>query len=416
MEFKSAGDVFNQKNRFADEMKRFVTDEAARFTTSGNNEAASASLDEFAEKGVRFSIEKHKRNIREQKQILTEIKQKEKEQKQGNETSINQSEVELPDGISPSGSTEPSSHSENHDSKENTENSHEASKKEKETEHKKEDVKKEKSKEQKKAGAKTAVANLLRAKRELSNDLVGEKVTGDALKDGNTGLMHILTEVINPMTYLRQWMAHIAMIIAPYILAFFAIAAVIVIIIMFIFSILQPMQEVGAALSNFLSFFTTSNVIINDAFTEDEIEEIVSGISSIDDTQTAVVEYGLSKVGYPYSQENRASGSAYDCSSLAYYAWSAAEVDVSFGSGYPPSAAEMARMLNENGNALSTMDLKPGDLVFYGGSGNGRYMGIYHVAIYIGNGMCVEALNTTYGVVYQPLRTTNAIMACRPSN
>ena len=46
---------------------------------------------------------------------------------------------------------------------------------------------------------------------------------------------------------------------------------------------------------------------------------------------------------------------------------------------------------------------------------NGRYMGIYHVAIYVGNGMCVEALNTSYGVVYQRLRTTNAIMVCRPS-
>ena len=80
MEFKSAGDVFSKRNRFADEMKRFACDEAARFTTSGN-EAASASIDEFAEKGVRFSIERSKRNIREQKQILKEIKQKEKEQK-----------------------------------------------------------------------------------------------------------------------------------------------------------------------------------------------------------------------------------------------------------------------------------------------------------------------------------------------
>ena len=78
MEFKSATNVFEKKDRFADEMRRFVCDEAARFTTSGN-EAASASIDEFAEKGVRFSIEKNKRNIREQKQILVEIKQKEKE-------------------------------------------------------------------------------------------------------------------------------------------------------------------------------------------------------------------------------------------------------------------------------------------------------------------------------------------------
>ena len=36
-------------------------------------------------------------------------------------------------------------------------------------------------------------------------------------------------------------------------------------------------------------------------------------------------------------------------------------------------------------------------------------------AIYVGNGMCVEALSTSYGVVYQRLRTTNAIMVCRPN-
>ena len=36
MEFKSATNVFEKKDRFADEMRRFVCDEAARFTTSGN--------------------------------------------------------------------------------------------------------------------------------------------------------------------------------------------------------------------------------------------------------------------------------------------------------------------------------------------------------------------------------------------
>ena len=42
-------------------------------------------------------------------------------------------------------------------------------------------------------------------------------------------------------------------------------------------------------------------------------------------------------------------------------------------------------------------------------------MGIYHVAIYIGNGYAVEALNESNGVVYQKLRTKNAIMVARPN-
>ena len=61
------------------------------------------------------------------------------------------------------------------------------------------------------------------------------------------------------------------------------------------------------------------------------------------------------------------------------------------------------------------LDCKKRYLVFYGGSDNGRYLGIYHVAIYVGNGKAVEALNTEYGVVYQTLRTNNAIMVCRPN-
>ena len=413
MEFKSAGDVFGKKNRFADEMKRFVCDEAARFTTSGN-EAASASIDEFAEKGVRFSIEKSKRKIREQKQILKEIKQKEKEQKHSKETSIHQSDVELPDGIS-SGSSEFSSDAKSSsEAREKSDSGNEASKKEKAQENKKENAKKEKSKEQKKAGAKTAVASMLRAKKELSNDLVGNKVTGDALKDGNTGLVYVITELLNPVTYLRKFLAYLAGIIAPYILAFMAVASVVLIIVMFIFSVLQPLKEIGDAITGFLSMFTTSDEIVNDEQSEDEIDAIIAGISSMSDTQKSVVNFALSKVGCPYSQEDRTSGTAFDCSSLAFYAWDSAGVDVSFGGGGPPCAADMAKMLESHGKKLSTMDLQPGDLVFYGGEANGRYMGIYHVAIYVGNGMCVEALSTSYGVVYQRLRTTNAIMVCRP--
>ena len=278
MEFKSATNVFEKKDRFADEMRRFVCDEAARFTTSGN-EAASASIDEFAEKGVRFSIEKNKQNIREQKQILVEIKQKEKEQKKNKDTSINQSETELPDGISSSGSSEPSSDSKSSsDSKEKSDSGHEASKKEKEHDNKKENAKKEKSKEEKKAGAKTAVASMLRAKRELSNDLVGNKVTGDALADGNTGIMKMFTELINPMTYVRKFLAYLAGIIAPYILAFMAIATVVLIIVMFIFSVLEPLKEIGDAISGFISMFTTSDEVVNDDQSDDEIDAIIDSM------------------------------------------------------------------------------------------------------------------------------------------
>jgi len=407
--FKSSGAEFKDKNCFVDDMKRFVCDEAARFTTGGN-EAASASIDEAFERGVRFSVEKNKRAIKEQKQIIKELNTKKKELLKTDIESIHPSEGEAT-------STDSSSHSSSRekDSKESKESSaSRQSEKEKEIDSKKEAAKKEKNKEAKKAGAKVAVANLLKAKAEMSNDLSGEKVTGDAMKDGNSGMMKILTHYLNPMTYMRKLIAYLGAVIAPYILAFMAIAAVVMIIVMFIFSILQPLQEIGNAITNFLSMFTATEEYVDEGMSQTKIDEILAGISA-DDTQKAAVSYALSKVGCDYDQYDRMSGSSFDCSSLVYYAWDAAGVDISFGMGYPPSAAEEAKMLEQYGYSIGTMDLQPGDLVFYGGNGNGRYMGIYHVAMYVGNGMAVEALNESSGVVYQRLRTQNAIMVCRPN-
>lgn len=405
MEFNSSAATFSKKDHFSDAMKRFVSEEAAIFTPEGE-EAASASMDGTAEKLVRFSADKNKANVKEQKRILGIIEDKKEQIKQSEriqgETKQGESKF---DGSSGAGF-----------SKEAGASSSGASRKaKKELSSAEKSAKKTKSKETRKAATKTAVANFLKAKADMSNDLVSDKVSGDAMKDGNTGLVKTLTTLINPMTYLKKWVAKIGAMIAPYILIFVSVAAVVLIIISLLFSVLQPIAEVGEALSNFIGFFTGDDGgLRNTAFTDDEIDVIVANAGAEEERET-VIRYALSKVGYPYSQENRTSGSAYDCSSLAYYSWREAGVDISYGTDYPPTAAEGARMLESHGKKLSTFDLKTGDLVFYGGDANGRYMGIYHVAIYVGNGMAVEALNEDYGVVYQKLRTNKACMVCRPN-
>jgi uncharacterized protein YycO len=404
MEFKSNRVTFDTKNRFGDDMKRFIYDEAARFTTD-SNEAASASMDEFAEKTVRFSSEKSKKRIKEKKQILNEIQRKKDEFISVDVDFIHPSELAEIVGGSYSNDKDSSSS----DSKEGKE------KQTKVLNEKQDKAKKEKAKESKKAGTKTAVASMFKAKKDMSNDLVRDRSTGDAFKDGLSGLMQTFVEFINPMRQVKSLMAKLAAVVAPYIAIFMMIATVVLIVVMFVFSILQPIAEVENAINNFRSIFPVdSDIFTNVAFTDDEMNEVVEA-SGCDETQEKVIRFALSKVGYPYSQDLRTSGSAYDCSSLAYYSWKDAGVDISYGTNYPPTAAEGARTLKEKGKALDTMDLKPGDLVYYGGDSNGRYMGIYHVAIYVGNGMAAEALNTKYGVVYQTLRTKNAIMVCRPN-
>ncbi len=404
MEFNASGGVFAKKNNFADSMRQFISEEAAIFSPE-KEEAASASMDRTAEKIVRFSADKSKVKAKDQKRILDEIKSSDSEAKTKTASkSDSKAETKAQDSKMSKFVDEKSTS----DVKSSGVKTKEISSSEK-------SARKAKSKETKAAATKTAVANLFKAKADMSNDLVSEKVTGDALKDGNSGLVKSFTTVINPMTYVKKWLAKIAALIAPYILIFTTVAAVVFIIIALLFSVLQPMAEVGEALSGFVAMFTGDDGgLRNTSFSEGEIDEIVAS-SGADETQEKVIRYALSKVGYPYSQDYRTSCSAYDCSSLAYYSWENAGVDISYGTNYPPTAAEGARMLESNGKKLSTSDLKPGDLIYYGGEANGRYMGIYHVAIYVGNGMAVEALSTKYGVVYQKLRTKNACMVCRPN-
>ena len=106
----------------------------------------------------------------------------------------------------------------------------------------------------------------------------------------------------------------------------------------------------------------------------------------------------MSKVGYPYSQTYRDSGDYYDCSSLAFYAWKYAGTNISHGGSN--SAAAEAQGLDEAGKTVSYEELQPGDLIFYSLLQNGRYRNISHVAIYVGNGKVVAALNESAGVVY----------------
>ena len=142
------------------------------------------------------------------------------------------------------------------------------------------------------------------------------------------------------------------------------------------------------------------------SMTEEEINVALTGIT--DNRQRSVCSYALHRVGYPYSQEKRNSGSYYDCSSLAYYSWKDAGADISYG-GATTAAAE-AQGLDQAGKTVSFDQLQPGDLIFYSFAGNGRYKNISHVAVYVGNGRVVEALNERLGVVYRDVKSTGKIV------
>ena len=140
---------------------------------------------------------------------------------------------------------------------------------------------------------------------------------------------------------------------------------------------------------------------------EDEIEAIVSEVS--DATIKQALSFALSKVGYPYSQELRHSGTHYDCSSLVYYAYLEAGIDISYGGA--TTAAYECKGLEEAGKAVDRSQLQAGDLLFYSYANNGRYKNIGHVAMYVGNGKVVEAANPELGVIYRDMPSPASIVS-----
>ena len=170
-----------------------------------------------------------------------------------------------------------------------------------------------------------------------------------------------------------------------------------------------------ATLNQLMSAYITNNPSggsqisgLQGSLTPQEISNITDKISN--PTQKAVVSFVLSKVGYPYSQPLRNSGKAFDCSSLAYYAWKSAGVDISFGGG--TTAAAEAEGLKDK--TVKEENLQPGDLIFYSYTTNGRYKNISHVGIYVGNGKMVEAVDEAHGVCLGNYHNGGLVMICRP--
>lgn len=174
-------------------------------------------------------------------------------------------------------------------------------------------------------------------------------------------------------------------------------------------------EDRTAILNQLMSAYITNNPSggsqisgLQGSLTPQEISNITDKISN--PTQKAVVSFVLSKVGYPYSQPLRNSGKAFDCSSLAYYAWKSAGVDISFVGG--TTAAAEAEGLKDK--TVKEENLQPGDLIFYSYTTNGRYKNISHVGIYVGNGKMVEAVDEAHGVCLGNYHNGGLVMICRP--
>ncbi len=132
------------------------------------------------------------------------------------------------------------------------------------------------------------------------------------------------------------------------------------------------------------------------------------------DTGSQAVKNALARLGKPYSQAERDSGDYYDCSSLTYYSYKEAGINLSYhGSN---TAASQGKLLSDKGCEVAYEDIQPGDLIFYSFTRNGRYQDISHVAVYAGNGYLVDASSSKGCVVFRPVYSVGKIVLCgRPS-
>lgn len=102
-----------------------------------------------------------------------------------------------------------------------------------------------------------------------------------------------------------------------------------------------------------------------------------------------------------YSQPKRMQKDYYDCSSFVWRAYMDAGFNIGNAKWYAPTAAAEAYWCVQNNYMLysgtvNVDDLMPGDLIFWTGAKNGRYKGIYHVDIYIGNRTRLTVPNERY--------------------
>ncbi|WP_197084816.1 transglycosylase family protein [Saccharothrix sp. ST-888] len=102
-------------------------------------------------------------------------------------------------------------------------------------------------------------------------------------------------------------------------------------------------------------------------------------------SKAAAINFALSKVGQAYVYGGSSDG-GWDCSGLTQAAFRQAGISL------PRVAADQADVASR----VSLDSLQPGDLLFW--SNNGSNSGVYHVAIYIGDGKYVEAANPKAGV------------------
>ena len=284
---------------------------------------------------------------------------------------------------------------------------------------------KKKNKEVRKAAAIAAFSRAIESKRVLQNeigDFSGNNVTGDALKDGSSGLLSVATVGIkNALKNLvMEFGKTVIRLAASALLKLAPILVVILLVCGGFFMISSSATSViGGIIGGGGDAGLTELDVVGDGtmyayapLPQETIDDYINQLYALyaddmNEDRETVLRYALSKVGCAYNQAYHSSLTAniFDCSSLAYRSYREIGMDISTDGTY--SAGYEYCKMEQTGRTVTSGGLKPGDLLFYYSGDSSKYKGIGHVAIYIGrieiNGVfvdkSVEALGKQWGVV-----------------
>lgn len=107
------------------------------------------------------------------------------------------------------------------------------------------------------------------------------------------------------------------------------------------------------------------------------------GSSGVSSGRASIVEYAKQFLGNRYVYGGTSLTNGTDCSGFTMGVFG------HFGYGLPRTSGSQAAATR----SVSSSDVKPGDLFFYGSGGH-----VSHVAIYIGSGMIIHASNPSSGI------------------
>lgn len=295
-------------------------------------------------------------------------------------------------------------------------------------------AKKGENKSIRKMAAATALKKTIETKKDINSEFMssGENLSGNALKDSNTGFIKIFSTTVKNMAerivkgIIRKLLLALGAILSLLTPVLIPVAVILLIIIVIV-ACIGGGSDSEEDISLYEDTRYSYNWHMENVLQQDEIDAIIEKLKTrypdFSIYQEISLRFALSKVGMAYDQTSHWDhmDNVFDCSELVYLTCLIGGVDISNDGLY--SAAEMCRYCVDNNLIINTVtELKPGDILFYGGADNGRYMGVYHVSIYLGNidgtEYMIEAYSQSAGVIRSVLRRNKLVAVARviPAN